>query len=269
MGTQALTRLRFSKRTERSTARSRTTGEFGERSEGDGVVRAEELIDKRGAGHHGLAVDAHGAGAADLFETVCVVGDGGGFGAVGGGGVERDLTEDGGDVHAFAVGDREGFGAHFGIGRSLALNLHSKGARRSRVMWRGNLGDARWSLWGLHFNYRCCHFASPLRGRAPHPWPPLPDADLDLGRPGDGRRSKRRYSTNAPCKTPAPTTSMRVKAVMLTCPAVTKHLLAPGCYSWRRPGLDASCAAMMPASWLRKGWPLGARAFWRALARML
>ncbi len=55
-------------------------GELAERGEGDGLVfvRAGELVNERGAGHGGLAVDEHGAGAADLFEAVRVVGDGSG-----------------------------------------------------------------------------------------------------------------------------------------------------------------------------------------------
>ncbi len=102
MGTQALTFLRFSKRTERSTARSRTTGNLREWREGDGLVfvGAGELVDQRGAGHGGLAVDEHGAGAADLFEAVGVVGDGGGRLAGDVDGVERDLAEERGDVHS-------------------------------------------------------------------------------------------------------------------------------------------------------------------------
>ncbi len=47
--------------------------ELGERLDLDGLL---EIVDQRGAGHAGLAVDAHGAGAADLFEAIGVVGDG-------------------------------------------------------------------------------------------------------------------------------------------------------------------------------------------------
>jgi hypothetical protein len=53
-GTQALTALRFSKRTERSTWRSRTSGNFESGSTLDGLL---EIVDERGAGHAGLAVD--------------------------------------------------------------------------------------------------------------------------------------------------------------------------------------------------------------------
>ena len=48
---------------------------LGERLDADGLL---EIVDQRRAGHAGLAVDAHGAGAADLFKAIGVVGDGGG-----------------------------------------------------------------------------------------------------------------------------------------------------------------------------------------------
>ncbi len=135
MGTQALTFLRFSKRTERSTARSRTTGNLRERREGDGLVfvGAGELVYERGAGHHGLAVDEHGAGAADLFEAVGVVGDGRGGLAGDVDGVERDLAEERGDVHVRAIGDLELLGGGGGVRVGLALDLDFDGA------WHGLL----------------------------------------------------------------------------------------------------------------------------------
>jgi hypothetical protein len=65
--------LRFSKRTERSTWRSRTSGNFESGSTLDGLL---EIVDQRRAGHAGFAVDAHRAGAADFLEAIGVVGDG-------------------------------------------------------------------------------------------------------------------------------------------------------------------------------------------------
>ena len=76
---------------------------------------AGEFVDERGAGHAGLAVDEHGAGAADLFEAVGVVGDGRGGLAGDVDGVERDLAEERGDVHARAVGDLELLGGGGGV----------------------------------------------------------------------------------------------------------------------------------------------------------
>ncbi len=105
-------------------------GELAEGREGDGLVfvGAGELVDERGAGHGGFAVDQHGAGAADLFEAVGVVGDGRGGLAGDVDGVERDLAEERGDVHARAVGDLELLGGCGGVGVGLALDLDFDGA---------------------------------------------------------------------------------------------------------------------------------------------
>ncbi len=129
MGTQALTFLRFSKRTERSTARSRTTGNLLSGARVMGCLFGQELVDEGGAGHAGFAVDEHGAGAADLFEAVGVVGDGGGGLAGDVDGVERDLAEERGDVHARAVGDLELLGGGGCVRVGLTLDLDLDGAR--------------------------------------------------------------------------------------------------------------------------------------------
>jgi hypothetical protein len=105
-------------------------GELGERGEGDGLVfvGAGELVDERGAGHGGFAVNQHGAGAADLLEAVGVVGDGRGGLARDVDGIERDLAEERGNVHARAVGDFELLGGCGGVGVGLALDLDFDGA---------------------------------------------------------------------------------------------------------------------------------------------
>ena len=76
----------------------------------------------------GLAVDEHGAGAADLFEAVGVVGDGRGGLAGDVDGVERDLAEERGDVHVRAIGDLELLGGGGGVRGGLALDLDFDGA---------------------------------------------------------------------------------------------------------------------------------------------
>src|ERR1700676_2802604 len=58
-----------------------------------------ELIDEGGAGHFDFAIDDHGAGAADFFEAVGVVGDGRGSFAVAGDGIFGDVAETDDDVH--------------------------------------------------------------------------------------------------------------------------------------------------------------------------
>ena len=129
MGAQALTALRFSKRTPRSTGEIADDGELGERGETDGLVGSFFLqrVDEGGTCHAGAAIDEHGAGAADLFEAVGVVGDGGGGRAAGGDGVERDLAENRGDVHVGAIRDGESLGARGGVGGGLAEYLDVDG----------------------------------------------------------------------------------------------------------------------------------------------
>jgi len=99
--------------------------ELAEGREGDGLifVGACELVYKRRAGHCGFTVDEHGARAADLFEAVGVVGDGCGGLAGDVDGVECDLAEKRGDVHARTVGDLELFGDGRCVGGCLALDL--------------------------------------------------------------------------------------------------------------------------------------------------
>jgi len=80
--------------------------ELGHRLDGDWL---RELIHEGRAGHFDLAVDDHGAGAADFFEAVGVVGDGGGFFAVAGDGIFGDVTETDDDVHGGAPAEGEFF----------------------------------------------------------------------------------------------------------------------------------------------------------------
>jgi hypothetical protein len=71
-------------------------GKFGERLKLDGLI---EFIDQRRASHAGLAIDEHGAGAADFFEAVGVVGNGRGLFAVAGDGIFGDVAQADDDVH--------------------------------------------------------------------------------------------------------------------------------------------------------------------------
>src|SRR6266849_3648860 len=61
--------------------------------------RLLEFIHQRGAGHADLAVDHHGAGAADFFQAIGVIGDGRGFFAVASDGIFRDVAQADDDVH--------------------------------------------------------------------------------------------------------------------------------------------------------------------------
>ena len=130
MGTQALTLLEVFEEDGAVDGEVADYGELGEGREGDGLVfvGAGELVYERGAGHRGLAVDEHGAGAADLFEAVGVVGDGRGGLAGDVDGVERDLAEERGDVHVRAIGDLELLGGGGGVRVGLALDLDFDGA---------------------------------------------------------------------------------------------------------------------------------------------
>ena len=110
-----------------------------------------EFVDERGAGHHGLAVDEHGAGAADFFEAIGVVGDGRGGLAGDVDGVERDLAEQRGDVHVGAVGDLEGLRDGRGVRRGLAVDRDFDGAcchacapEFLRLLTRIGRPDGRW-----------------------------------------------------------------------------------------------------------------------------
>ena len=119
MGIQALTRFRLSNMNWRSTARSRTIGKLCHRLDAD---RLFELIDQRGAGHACFAVDEHGAGAADFFEAVGIVGDRRGFFAVAGDGIFGDVAQADDDVHRGAPGEREFFPARGFVWALLALD---------------------------------------------------------------------------------------------------------------------------------------------------
>jgi hypothetical protein len=100
-------------------------GKLAEGSEGDGLLK---LVDEGGAGHAGLAVDKHGAGAADLFEAVGVVGDGRGGLPGDVDWIERDFAEERGDVHARTVGDLELLGGCGCVRGGLTLDLYFDGA---------------------------------------------------------------------------------------------------------------------------------------------
>ena len=98
-------------------------GEFRERLYADGLF---EIVNEGGAGHAGFAVDAHGAGAADFFEAIGIVGYGGGGAAVGGDGVGGDLHHGGDDVHAGTPFELEAlpYGGSIGVGLALDFELY-------------------------------------------------------------------------------------------------------------------------------------------------
>src|SRR5947209_3725690 len=100
---------------------------LGEGLDFDGLL---ELIHEGRACHTDFAVDAHGAGSADLFEAVGVVADGRGGFAVLGDGIESDVAHGGDYVHALVVGDLEGLPGGGGIRRGLATDLESDCAVR-------------------------------------------------------------------------------------------------------------------------------------------
>ena len=100
--------------------------ELAERLDADGLL---EVFDERGAGHAGFAVDAHGAGTADLFETIRVVGDGRGGAAVGCDGIGGDLHHGGDDVHAGTPFEFEVLPHSGCIGAGLALDFELYGLR--------------------------------------------------------------------------------------------------------------------------------------------
>jgi hypothetical protein len=105
MGTQALTRLRAWNIRARSTQRSRTTGNL---LMGSSVIVVTfvggVVVDQARAGLAHLAVDDHGAGAADFLEAIGVPDDGGGPLAVGGDRVGGDPLQAGDDVGAGSTG---------------------------------------------------------------------------------------------------------------------------------------------------------------------
>ena len=76
-------------------------GELGERFQLDGLL---QLVDERRARHAGAAVDEHGAGAADLFQAVGVVGHRRGRFTLLGDRVGGDVHQRRGDVHAGTIG---------------------------------------------------------------------------------------------------------------------------------------------------------------------
>ena len=71
-GTQALTRIQVFEQHRAVDLQIADQRELGERLDLDGLF---EIVDQRGAGHARFAVDAHGAGAADLLEAIGVVCD--------------------------------------------------------------------------------------------------------------------------------------------------------------------------------------------------
>ena len=99
-------------------------GELGQRLDADGLL---EFVDERGASHTGFAIDDHGAGAADFFEAVGVVGDGRRFLA---GGVDRVggyIHHGGDDVHAWLPRQLEFLPGGLGIGAGLTLDFDLDG----------------------------------------------------------------------------------------------------------------------------------------------
>src|SRR5450432_1588667 len=92
---------------------------LGERLEADGLF---EIVDERGASLAGLAIDDHGASAADFFEAVGVVGDRGGFFAVAGEWVLGDVAQADDHVHVRAVTEFVFLPVHGFIGALLAFD---------------------------------------------------------------------------------------------------------------------------------------------------
>ena len=99
-------------------------GKLFERLHSDRLL---EIIDQGRAGHAGASIDEHGARAADLFETIGVVGDGRCRLALAGDGVSGDLHEGGDHVHARMPGQFELFPVGSGSGSVLALDCDDDG----------------------------------------------------------------------------------------------------------------------------------------------
>ena len=119
MGIQALTRLRTFEHELAIDGEIADDREFGHGLDADGLF---ELIDQRGAGHAGFAVDEHGAGAADFFEAIRIVGDRSGCLAVASDGIFADVAQADDHVHVGAPVEAEFFPVRGFFGRGLALD---------------------------------------------------------------------------------------------------------------------------------------------------
>src|SRR5579862_497634 len=95
-------------------------GKFRERFETDGLI---EFVHKSGAGHAGFAVDEHGAGAANFFEAVGVVGDGSGLFAVAGDRIFGNVAKTDDDVHRGTPEESELFPVRSALRADLTLDF--------------------------------------------------------------------------------------------------------------------------------------------------
>jgi hypothetical protein len=93
---------------------------FGHGLEADGLL---EIIDKRGASHLHLAIDNHGAGTADLLQTIGVVRNGSGLFAIASNRVFGDVAQANDDVHGGTPAKRELFPMGRLVWTGLALDF--------------------------------------------------------------------------------------------------------------------------------------------------
>jgi hypothetical protein len=98
--------------------------ELRQRRDLDGLF---QILNQRRAGHAGLAVDEHGAGATNFFEAIGVVGDGSGVATLGGDGVCGDFHHGGDDVHAGTPLQLEVFPCRWRFRAGLALDFEFNG----------------------------------------------------------------------------------------------------------------------------------------------
>src|SRR5438045_5806159 len=89
---------------------------FGERLDANGLF---EFIDQRRTGHARFSVDEHGAGAADFFQAIRIVGNWGGFFSFAGDRIFGDVPQADDDVHGGTPVERE----FFPVGRALRADL--------------------------------------------------------------------------------------------------------------------------------------------------
>src|SRR5258706_9683546 len=94
---------------------------FRHRLKPDGLF---QLVDQRGAGHARLSIDQHGAGAADFFQAIGIVGDGSGLFSAASDGIFRDVAQTDDYVHCGAPGQREFFPVRRALRAHLPLNFY-------------------------------------------------------------------------------------------------------------------------------------------------
>ncbi len=96
--------------------------------EGLEANRLREIVDERGAGLAGLAVDEHRASAANFFEAIRVVAYGRGFLAFARVGLFGDIAEALNHVHVRAIAQFVFFPANGFVGALLALDSDDESA---------------------------------------------------------------------------------------------------------------------------------------------